>query len=124
MCGLPVSCHVWISLSCGDLIVESQKATLPLSLRTCRDKRGLDVVVHQRIWKCSGYASARNVGEPRGRPIFACFLEIEDEEDTVILVFKTYPIFIEDIGGKLMRITHQIIEEHHRDLIPLCLHGI
>jgi len=57
-------------------------------------------------------------------PILTWLLKVEDEEDTVIRVFKSYPIFIEDIGGKLMRITRQIIEEHHCDLIPMYLHVI
>src|SRR6266487_768799 len=98
MLGLPFSGYAWISLSSGDLIVESQQAILPMSLRTCRDKRGLGVVVHQRIWKRSGYTTTSNVGQPGGMPICACFLKVEDEEDTVIRVFKSYPIFIEDIG--------------------------
>jgi len=57
-------------------------------------------------------------------PIFAWLLKVEDKEDTIIRVFKSYTIFIEDIGGKLMRITRQIIEENHCDLIPMCLYFI
>jgi hypothetical protein len=53
--------------------------------------------------------------------ILAWFLKIEDEEDTVIPIFKSDPIGIKDLGGELMRITGQIIEEHHSDLIAMCL---
>ena len=93
-------------------------------LRTCRDKRGLNVVVHQCIWKRSGYTATSNVGQPGSVPIFAWFLKVEDEEDAVIGILKSYAIVIEDSGGKLMRITRQIIEEHHRDLIAMGLHVI
>src|SRR5690242_9181224 len=105
MFGLPFLGYAWISLSRIDLVVESQQAILPLALCTCRDKRGLGVVVHQRIWKRSGYPATSNVRQPGGMAIFAWLLKVEDEEDTVIRVFKSYPIFIEHIGGKLMRIT-------------------
>src|ERR1051326_1347000 len=121
MLGLPLLCYAWISLSRVDLVVESQQAILPMSLHTCRDKRTLGVVVHQRIWKRSGNASTGNVRQPGGMPICAWLLKVEDEEDTVIRVFKSYTIFIEDISGKLMRIARQIIEEHYCDLIPMCL---
>jgi len=104
MCRLPFSSYARISLRSRDLVVESQQAILPLSLRTCWNKRRLDVVVHQRVWKCSGYTTTSNVAQSGGMSIFARFLKIEDEENTVIGVLKSYPIFIEDIGGKLMRV--------------------
>jgi hypothetical protein len=122
MLSLPLLSDVWISLSRGDFVVESQQALLPLSLRTSGDKRTLGIVVHQRIWKRGGDASTGNVIEPGSMPIFAWLLKVEDEEHPIIRVFKSYTIFIEDLGGKLMRITGQILEEHHGDLIPMGLH--
>src|SRR5215468_5231884 len=102
MLGLPLLGNAWILLSRVDLVVESQQALLPLSLRTCRDKRALGIVIHQRIGKRSGYPSTRNVRQPGGMAILAWLLQIKDEEHPVIRVFKADAIGIEDIGGKLM----------------------
>ena len=124
MLALPFLCYTWILLSRVDLVVKSQQAMLPVSLRTGGDKRGLGVVVHQRIWERSGYTAAGNVSQPGGIPIGAWLLKVEDKEDTVIRVFVPDPIGIEDLGGELVRITRQVIEEHHRDLKPMGLHVV
>jgi hypothetical protein len=124
MFGLPFLSYAWISLGRGNFVVKSQQAILPLPLRACRDKSGLGVVIHQRIWKRPGYTSPGNVGQPGSFPIFTLLLKVEDEKHTVIRVFKSYPIVIEGIGSKLMRITRQVIKENHRHLVPMCLHVI
>src|SRR3989442_1588411 len=104
MLALPFLCYTWILLSRVDLVVEGQQAILPVSLRTGGDKRTLGVVVHQRIWKRSGYPPAGNVRQPGSMPIGAWLLQVEDKQDTVIRVFVSDPIRIEDLGGELMRI--------------------
>src|SRR5215471_7793686 len=124
MGSLPFLGDAWVSLSRGDFAVESQQAILPVSLRSCRDKGRLSIIIHQRIWKRSGDTSAGNVGQPGCMPIFPRFLQVEDEQDAVILVFKSDTIVIEDVGRKLMRVARHIVEEYHRDLKSMRLHVI
>ena len=124
MGSLPFLCNAWILFSREDFVIESQQAILPVSLRACRDKSRLSIVIHQRIWKRSRYTPTRNVGQPWCMPIFSSFLQVEDEKNTVILVFKSDAIRIEYIGGKLMGVARHIIKENHRDLKSMCLHVI
>src|SRR5579863_6592702 len=121
MLALPFLGDTWVLLSREDLVVEGQQAFLPLALRTCRDESRLDIVIHQRIWKRGGDPSTGDVAQPGSMPIRACLLEIEDKQDAVILVLRANPVGVEHLGGELMRVACQIIEEDDRDLISMGL---
>jgi hypothetical protein len=56
--------------------------------------------------------------------VCARLLQVEDEEDTVIGVLISNTIAVEDLGGKLMWVTRQIVEEHHCDLKAMGLYII
>src|SRR5450759_1432492 len=122
MLALPLLRYRWILLSRVDLAVESHQTILPVSLRAGGDKSGLGVVIHKCIRERPGYSAAGNVRQPGNMPIGAWLLQVEEKEDTAILVLVSDPIVIEDLRGELMRIARQIIEEHHRDLKPVGLH--
>src|SRR5579864_1042587 len=124
MLALPLLGDARILLCRGDLVVECQETLLPLSLRAGRDKGRLDEVVHQCIGQRGGNPSTSNVGQPGSMPIGAWLLEVKDKQDPVILVFRANAVAIEDLGGELVWIACQIIEEHHRDLISLRLYLI
>jgi hypothetical protein len=57
-------------------------------------------------------------------PITPRFLQVQDQQDTIIFILKTDPVCVKDPGGKLVRVTRQVIEEDHSDLIALRLYVI
>src|SRR5579884_3485915 len=95
-----------------------------MALRSGGYKRGLGIVVHHRIWQRSRYPPTSDIRQPGGMAILSGLLKVEDEEDSVILILKTNPVLIEDIGGKLMRIACQVVEKHNSYLKTICLHFI
>src|SRR5581483_2838476 len=123
MLALPLLRYRRVLLSRVDLVVESQQAILPVSLRAGGDKGALGVVIHQRIRQRAGDAAAGNVRQPGSVSISTWFLQVEDKEHSIIRVFVSDAVVVEDPGGELVRVARQVIEDHHRDLKPvgLCL---